>query len=157
MVQLMAMTESEYQQWLEIIVLNYAQEHVEAGSWTAEVALQKSREEMTQLLPEGIQTKDQYLYKIVTADERQKVGVLWFAKVQRPGGKPQAFVYDIEIDEPFRRHGYASQAFAELEKEARALGLVKIGLHVFGHNQAARTMYEKLGYQTTNIQMAKLL
>ncbi len=44
-----------------------------------------------------------------------------------------------------------------LEVEARRLNLEAIRLHVFGHNTAARPLYEKLGYEPTNINMFKSL
>ena len=37
------------------------------------------------------------------------------------------------------------------------LGAEAIELHVFGHNQAAQALYEKLDYETTKIIMAKNL
>ncbi len=43
----------------------------------------------------------------------------------------------------------------ELEVIAKELGMKKIGLHVFGHNKVARGLYEKLGYEITNINMIK--
>jgi predicted GNAT family acetyltransferase len=30
-------------------------------------------------------------------------------------------------------------------------------LHVFGHNQVARALYEKIGYEVTNVLMSKKL
>ena len=54
-----------------------------------------------------------------------------------------------------QRRGYATEAFAALEGEARSRGLAGIGLHVFGHNPGARALYEKLGYEATNINMFK--
>jgi ribosomal protein S18 acetylase RimI-like enzyme len=41
--------------------------------------------------------------------------------------------------------------------EARRLELSGIGLHVFGHNAGARLLYERLGYETTNLNMFKTL
>jgi len=43
----------------------------------------------------------------------------------------------------------------EIEKVGQELGMKKIGLHVFGHNKVARGLYDKLGYQTTNVLMEK--
>jgi ribosomal protein S18 acetylase RimI-like enzyme len=85
-----------------------------------------------------------------------KVGMLWFAVERRPAGA-RAFVYDVEVFEPFRRRGYAEQAFKAMEERVRELGLNTISLHVFGHNHAARTLYEKLGYIATNLNMSKTL
>jgi GNAT superfamily N-acetyltransferase len=67
---------------------------------------------------------------------------------------PSAWVYDVRIDEVFQRHGYGSAAFGEMEKKVWALGGNRIALHVFGSHHAAREMYEKLGYQTTNVLMS---
>jgi RimJ/RimL family protein N-acetyltransferase len=41
--------------------------------------------------------------------------------------------------------------------QARELGADKVELHVFGHNQGARALYEKLGYTPTSIVMVKPL
>jgi len=71
--------------------------------------------------------------------------------------RPSAFIYNIEIHPQFRRHGYATQAMLKVEGEARRLGAETIRLHVFGHNTAARPLYEELGYVPTNINMAKSL
>ena len=43
----------------------------------------------------------------------------------------------------------------ELENVARGMGLRQLGLHVFAHNQAARALYEQLGYQTASLNMIK--
>ena len=37
------------------------------------------------------------------------------------------------------------------------MGLPGIGLHVFGHNDGARRLYERLGYEPVNIFMYKQL
>jgi ribosomal protein S18 acetylase RimI-like enzyme len=37
------------------------------------------------------------------------------------------------------------------------MGLAGIALHVFGHNQSARALYEKLGYAPTNLNLYKPL
>lgn len=66
-------------------------------------------------------------------------------------------MYDFLVYEPYRRCGYGWQALQALEQNVRALGLDTIGLHVFGHNHAARALYEKAGYEVTNINMAKKL
>jgi ribosomal protein S18 acetylase RimI-like enzyme len=45
----------------------------------------------------------------------------------------------------------------QLEKKAQELEADEIALQVFGHNYATRALYEKLGYETTNLYMAKPL
>ncbi|HSO28244.1 MAG TPA: GNAT family N-acetyltransferase, partial [Anaerolineales bacterium] len=70
---------------------------------------------------------------------------------------PTAFIYDFVIDEAYRRRGYGRLALLALEDKAREMGIDQIALHVFGHNHAARALYESVGYQVTNLQMAKAL
>jgi len=49
----------------------------------------------------------------------------------------------------------ASEAMRALEGKVKELGLNKISLHVFAHNSAAIRLYEKVGYEVTNLFMAK--
>jgi ribosomal protein S18 acetylase RimI-like enzyme len=155
MLTLEPMTEAEFENYLEPAIADYAAGHVADGQWTPAEALEKARQEFQGLLPQGVHTPDQYLFTLVN-DAQQKVGMLWFAKREGPG-PGSAWVYDVRIDDAFRRHGYGSAAFTEMENKVRALGGNKIALHVFGNNHGAREMYEKLGYQTTNVLMAKTL
>jgi ribosomal protein S18 acetylase RimI-like enzyme len=80
--------------------------------------------------------------------------MVWFAERGVPE-PPHAFIYNIEIDETQRGKGYGKATMLALESEVRALGLHRIGLHVFGHNETAIRLYERSGYHTTNILMAK--
>ena len=50
---------------------------------------------------------------------------------------------------------HGTGAFEALEDKVRSLGLEGIALHVFGHNRGAHALYEKLGFQATNIHMFK--
>lgn len=159
MVTLQPMTPAEYEPWLEAETKTYADEKVQAGNWAAAEALDRSAEEHRKLLPQGLATPDNYLYTIVAevspGEPPRAVGVVWLAVP--PWKPPLAFVYDFLIHEPYRRRGLASQALAALDEKVRALGLDTIGLHVFGHNHAARALYEKAGYEVTNVNMAKKL
>jgi ribosomal protein S18 acetylase RimI-like enzyme len=155
MVQLVPMSEAVYAEYLPRSIAEYAEEKVKAGNFLPEDALQRSEGEFRELLPKDLQTPDNYLYSIVN-DAGENVGILWVAHSTR-GGKSRAFVYDFAIDEAHRRKGYGEQAFVALEAKVKELGLDTISLHVFGHNHAARALYEKLGYVTTNISMEKKL
>lgn len=156
MIRLEPMNETEYQQYLSASVAEYAQEHVKAGRWNTEDALQKATQEYADILTDGLHTRSQYLFTIVDEQTGTNVGMLWFAVTERAGERV-AFVYDVNIYEQFRRRGYGEQAFLAMETKARESGLKRIGLHVFGHNSAARAMYEKLGYVITNVNMSKSL
>jgi RimJ/RimL family protein N-acetyltransferase len=152
-VQLMPLTAKQYEVWLPRAIAEYAEENVASGRWSADEAPERSRTDFAQLLPQGIATPSHRIWSIVRTSDREPVGVLWINVVEKP--TPRAFIYNIEIFPAFRRNGFATQAMLRLEDEAKRLGLDRIGLHVFGHNTAARPLYEKLGYVATNINMSK--
>ena len=154
MVRLVSMTESEFQIYLKHSVENYAQEHVKAGNWDPSDALQKAEKEFLQLLPEGVATRKQHLLSIEEVDTGVKVGLIWFAE-QHQASRPSAFIYDFLVYEEYRRKGYGKQTLRALEEKVKALGIETISLHVFGHNQAAIDLYQKAGYEITDLHMAK--
>jgi RimJ/RimL family protein N-acetyltransferase len=152
MVQLKPMSEADFVAYVKLLIPDYAQERVKTGRWTAEESQAAAQAEFAQLLPNGLATENHYFFIIFADEETEPVGTLWFARQ-----KGKAFIYDIVIHEPFRRRGYATQAFRALEDKVCQLGLKTISLHVLGYNHAARTLYQKLGYTETNVMMSKTL
>ncbi len=156
MIQLVPMTQPEFEQLLSVTIKEYAQEHVKSGNWSPEEALDRSKAEHDQLLPNGLHSPDQYLYSIYDPDTKTNVGILWWAH-KRDGAKQYAFIYNIEIKADQRGKGYGKQAMLALEEKVKAAGLDSIGLHVFGHNRIARSLYSEIGYEETNVLMSKKL
>jgi len=156
MIQLVPMTEAEFQSYYEHTLADYAEEHVRGGRWSPEEAYEQASREFQALLPDGVATENHHLFIVRDSTTQAAVGVLWYA-LQSQAGRKTAFVYDINIDSNFRRQGYATKALRSLEDQVRAQGAQEIRLHVFGHNEGAQALYEKLGYLTTNVMMAKSL
>jgi RimJ/RimL family protein N-acetyltransferase len=154
MVQLKPLSEADFQKHLAFVIDDYAQDHVMAGNWPAAGARERSEEEFQKLLPQGLATPGQYLFAIYDETLGEKVGLIWFA-LNNKRQPPSAFIYDFLIDEAYRRQGYGRLALCALEDKAREMGIGTIALHVFGHNHAARTLYEKAGYEVTDLHMAK--
>jgi ribosomal protein S18 acetylase RimI-like enzyme len=154
MVRIRGMTEEEVQAFLDRNIPAYAADKVQAGNWTSEEAEQRAREEYSRLLPAGLNSAHQHLYTIELDEE--PAGDLWLSSDPYMAGGA-GFVYDLYVVEEFRRRGIATQALRLLEAEAACLGLSGLSLHVFGDNLAARALYEKLGYEITNLNMAKSL
>jgi ribosomal protein S18 acetylase RimI-like enzyme len=148
------MSDDELQGFLERSIPDYAEAHVRAGRWKPEDAVERSRAEHAQLLPQGVRTPDHYLRTVREGPSGPRVGEVWFA-LQRQEGWPQLFVYWVGIDPDQRRRGYATEVFRLIEAEAKRLGAARLALHVFGENSGARTLYEKLGYRVTNLIMVK--
>ena len=153
MTVLRAMTPSEYAVWLEATIPAYAAEKVVSGLWSEEASLELSKKEFHELLPQGLETPDNYLFRIVDS-KSTPVGILWFA-VKTRFNAPVAYVYDVVVAPERRHEGHAYRAFIALEEQVRRLGLSGIALHVFGHNTGAQSLYAKLGFRPTNISLFK--
>lgn len=148
------MTQSEYEAFLERVIPEYAEDNIKAGYWGEQEALEKSRKEFADLLPQGLQTENHHLYSLYDADT--PVGVIWMrANLDRP--LKNGFIFELWIDEKFRGRGYGREAMLQLEDIAREMGLKSLGLHVFSYNRTARALYEKLGYEVSSLNMQKKL
>jgi RimJ/RimL family protein N-acetyltransferase len=156
MLLLSPMPESAFLLYQSEAIRHYADEHVRGGKWSAAEALAESAQVHHGLLPQGLRTKDHYIWHICERDQGAVVGMVWFANIEK-GGKRVAYVYDFNIALEWRRKGYGEEAFKLMEDKARSLDLTSIALHVFGHNHAAYALYQKLGYVATNINMSKSL
>jgi len=149
------MNTAEYAAWLTAAVPAYAADKVAADRWPREEAAELARKEYEQLLPMGLETENNFFYAVL--DESGKaVGSLWFAEAARIGYRV-AYVFDIVIQQPYRRQGHAGRALRALEVEAADRGLAGVALHVFGNNVGARALYAELGYTPTNINLYKRL
>jgi ribosomal protein S18 acetylase RimI-like enzyme len=155
-VTLTPISDETYRLWLADAVKDYADDKIAAGTWAADRALELSQQEFNHLLPHGPATANSFIYGIRADGKNQDIGVVWISIVEW-GGVHMAFIYDIIVFEPFRRQGFGRAALIALEDKVRRLGVDQIGLHVFGHNRAARELYEKVGYMITDINMVKKL
>lgn len=154
MTTLTPMLRSAYASYRERAAHGYAEDNVTSGRWPAEGALQRSYNSFDELLPQGTDTSDNYVFDIRDEATETTVGILWFAVVTKHGIK-SAFVYDIEIWPEYRRRGHARAALFALESLAAGLGLTHIGLHVFRHNVGAQALYQSVGYEVTSVNMLK--
>ena len=161
-IRLVPMSEGDYARFLEWAVLDYAQAKTQSGRWKPEDAQRLAAETFQNLLPDGLSTPNQYLLTI-RDDNRledsqreidEPVGFLWFG-LQEQDGMTSAYLYEFTILKEYRRRGYGTAALRALEEAVRELGLDRIALHVFGHNEAARALYAKSGYVERNITMVK--
>lgn len=133
----------------------YAASNVKSGRWTAAEAPARARAQVAQLLPQGLETPNHHFFDVLDT-QGAAVGVLWFALNPELAG-PQAWVYEILIEPPYRGQGLGRATMQAFEAEARRLGATSLGLNVFGYNETAQALYRSLGFQPTAIQMAKPL
>jgi ribosomal protein S18 acetylase RimI-like enzyme len=153
-VRLEPMTDEQYRAFRDSAEDHYAKEMAESGSLSWEDAVQKAAADFAHNLPKGLATPDSHL--LTAYDGDTEVGVLWLRIRTHADGRRTHVGY-IEVREEVRREGYGRLIMTAAEAIGRDLGASTIGLTVWGHNVAARALYEELGYETTSVQMRKRL
>lgn len=154
MVRLVPMNEDELEVYLKKAIPEYAADKTGAGDWSEDEALERSCKSYNELLPQGVKTENNYLFRIQILETGEKIGILWM-KHELP--RPYGFIYDFAIDESKRGKGYGRQAMLALDDIAKELGIESLALHVFAKNAVAKGLYKSLGYEVTSQNMTKRL
>jgi len=126
----------------------YAQQMEEMGGIPRETARRKAADDSAKLLADETAAA----FFIYLGDER--VGHLWVGEQTGVAGR-MLWIYDVVVDEAFRRRGLGREALLLAEDEARRRGLDLIGLNVFGKNEVARGLYRSLDYDEVAVIMRK--
>ena len=153
--KLMPMSESEYSHWSNRSRARYAADKMKANNLSKEQAEKIAAQDFERNLPDGLKSKDSFLFTL-KSQEAEAIGYIWLL-VRGNNNDQRAFIGDVIIEEQHRGKGYGKTIMLLLEDEVKRRGLSRIGLHVFGFNESAIGLYEKLGYQTTDLVMEKKL
>ena len=153
-ISLVELDDAPYRAYRDHLVRDYAADKVRAGAWSESEAQIRAAKDVDGLLPEGPATQGHFLYSVREDAADAEVGTVWFA-LRDSGVGRYVWIYDIIINESFRRRGYASRTLELVEARAKELGAQSVELHVFGHDHVARALDEKMGYNETSITMPK--
>ena len=145
MVKFRKMNEDEFRRFSDEDTKGYAEELIGGIGLDPETALIEARKEFWSMLPNGLQTKDQFVNFIEDADNGETVGLIWFGYEEHDGER-QVFLAEFEIYEAYRRKGYATAALQEMERIAKADGCTMSTLYVWDHNPIGSSLYTKCGY-----------
>jgi len=88
-------------------------------------------------------------------DDGVDVGVLWLDP--NPERADVVHVFERAIDAAHRGRGLGRAATLAAEDVVHAAGMSEISLNVFGFNDAARRIYDSLGYKVVSTAMTKSL
>lgn len=149
------MTRAEFDAWLPQQAAAYAAKIAGSGALPAGIAREKAERDTARYFHSGPATPGQLVFRVMAGEV--PVGWLWLGV---PGPTPDplmAWVFEVEIEAAFRGLGYGRAAMRLAEAEARAHGMTSLGLNVHGQNTVARSLYETLGYEVTELQMKKLV
>ncbi|WP_088068905.1 GNAT family N-acetyltransferase [Gottfriedia luciferensis] len=141
------MNKEDFQRFLEIATVNFANDKVKNGSWKEQTALEQSKAAFQSLLPERENTEHNFLKNIVLNE--QTIGYLWYS-INTKQEPHNAFLFEILIYPEHRGQGFGKEAMSLCIKEIHNLGVEDVWLHVFGHNQGALNLYQQLGFEITD-------
>ena len=155
-VTLRPMTPTEFEAAIDKVFADTVREWVATGRIAADEAPAEIRRQRERSAPDGVETE--HMLFLIGEVDGQRIGWIWLAL---PGAPPRhvdtAWVYNVEVDEVHRRHGYGGELMLAAERELVQRGLKHIGLNVFGTNQTAILLYQRLGYEVISQQMTKSL
>lgn len=150
--ELRPLRHDEYAAWAANEKAEYARDIAENGHTDPEAARQKAEQDMAQILPQGLDTPNHWIYWL--EHDRERVGRLWLAE-REIDGRRAMFIFDIHVDEAFRGRGFGRAAMLLTEREALARDIHWVELNVFGGNTVARNLYRSLGYVERAVRMGK--
>lgn len=146
------MTESEYPGWAARKRDEYVRSWTRRGVPEAQ-ALAKAEADDRAALPEGLATPGALLLVLKAGGAAgEAVGDLWVGREEGTG-----FVFNVRVAEGHRGRGHGRTLMLAAERECLAAGLERLGLNVFAGNEAAEGLYASLGYEVTEVHLAKPL
>jgi ribosomal protein S18 acetylase RimI-like enzyme len=153
-VRLEPMTREQYDAFRLTGEDEYAESIRDSGSLPEAEARERAAADYARLLPDGMDSEGHRFWTAYDGDEA--VGLLWLRLKDTSVGVT-AFGFDFSVRQDLRRRGYGRALLQAAEEECRRLGVVTVGLNVFGHNLAAQSLYEQMGFEVTSIQMSRRL
>ena len=141
-VDLRPMLAESFDEFLALRVRHKAEGRVVSGNWQPQGAVNRARKELEQYLWDGINTPGHVFYNVVDSRYEKPVGTFWYnIREDRT-----LWVNLVSVEAQHRRMGYGEYMMKWAERFARRQELDAVSLHVYGHNTAARALYEKMGY-----------
>ncbi|AHE73273.1 MULTISPECIES: GNAT family N-acetyltransferase [Enterobacter] len=154
MISFRPMTKDEYPAYLEYFVNDYACEIEANYGESLQDSLARAKQEISEMLPEGVNTHGQVLMCIIfQLDKAQShVGYLWY---KPDSTKRTAFIYDFHIFNSNQGLGLGKQSLRAFDEYLQDKGFKEIRLRVAGDNARARHVYETSGFGVTGVNMSK--
>lgn len=90
--------------------------------------------------------------------EGERVGCIWWGQaVEQVSGDRYVHIFLLYVAPAHRRQGIGTALMDLAQAWATEQGYPKIGLQVFAENQAAVSLYNRLGYQPQSVLMLKTI
>lgn len=155
MLTMTPMSIADFERFRQSSAVDYVQQCRLTGLPSLATTLTGTFASLDALLPQGPATPGHHLMLLQEQDGKQ-IGVLWYGEMLEEE-TTSAFLYDLWIDPPWRRRGFARQALKLLQEEIRRRGISSLSLNVFAHNEAAQALYREAGFVASEITMVRSL
>lgn len=156
MLSLNLMTKAQYDAFLNKMLPDYISGTMTALRMTKEEATAFAQNQINEILKEGQKTPNNFFYAITDENTQEQLGHLWLLLKEKSSEK-NLFIADIFVDEHSRGKNVGTETLKWIDDKAKELGCATVSLHVFGHNQKAFKLYEKMGFAPFSIQMRKVI
>lgn len=156
MITFRSMSEDEYLAYLDYFIPDYATEIGSNYGLTQQDALARAKQEISESLPDGVNTQGQALLCLMvqSGKSNKHVGYLWY----KPDTMMRTvFIYDFHIFNTCQGQGLGKEALRAFEHYVHEKGCEQIRLRVAGDNARARHLYESSGFGVTGVNMSKTI
>lgn len=147
-VELQPMAGTEFDAYLEWTIADHTAHLMQAFDLNRFEAELQAREAITHVLATSDPSNNHHFCSIRGGLADESVGWIWFGE-EPVRERSVATLFDIVVFERHRNQGLGTAAIDEVEEWARIRGLPVLHLAVFTHNEAARRLYERLGFAVT--------
>ena len=135
-VKIRNMSKEEFDIFYQWSIEHNTAELMEERGLSRDTALKETKEEVSQMLPKGLDTEHHHLLSIVETDCEKVVGFLWTIH-EETNGRQQCFICDFAIWESERRKGYAKRMLSEALMFCRENGHTNILITCNSNNYAS--------------------
>lgn len=158
-IRLRPLRDEEFSVFRESLVRDYARGLVDDAGMDRAAAGEKAAADLASVFPKSTSAEPNHrIYFLEDAETGQTAGYVFWAERQPPGSEEtRAYLYELFVDEAFRRKGLGLRALELLEADVRDRGLPGIDLNVWGGNAAARSLYRRAGFAERAVFMSKEL
>lgn len=134
----------EFNKWFQESCLRQADDRAFSNKSSKEFELERLKEMVKVLLPEGMNTKNHFFW-VLDSSILKNIGFIWFGRI--PDFKEdESLLLDIMIKKSERGKGYGKYLLCETQRILKSYGYKKIILNVMDRNPA-KHLYESLGYK----------
>jgi ribosomal protein S18 acetylase RimI-like enzyme len=158
-IRLRPLRDEEFPVFHELLAHEYARGLVDEAGMDRTAADEKAAADLASIFPKSASAEPNHrIYFLEDAETGQTAGYLFWAERGPPRSQEtRAYLYELLVDEAFRRKGLGRRAVELLEADVRDRGLPGIDLNVWGGNAAARSLYRQAGFTERAVFMSKEL